>query len=225
MVLDAMRHCVDSLDYLRLLKNQSVFNFCAIPATMAMATLALCFGNEAMFQRNIKIRKAAAATVRSTAQPHRCSSLTDIPSTQLILNSTNPRDVAYLFRTYARSIHSKCLITDPNFIAISIACGKIEVWCEHHYPSFVSIPSSSSASQVYDEKDLRAKVVVMDQKRDAELKLGINGHGNGHRNGKGGAANARALTSSRENEVPWQMMLIGISALGVLIILVGGIVW
>jgi farnesyl-diphosphate farnesyltransferase len=99
------------------------------------------------------------------------------------------------------------------------------VWCEHHYPSFVSIPSSSSASQVYDEKDLRAKVVVMDQKRDAELKLGVNGHGNGHRNGKGGAANARALTSSRENEVPWQMMLIGISAFGVLIILVGGIVW
>src|ERR1700692_1448226 len=90
MVLDAMRHCVDSLDYLRFVKNQSVFNFCAIPATMAMATLALCFGNEAMFQRNIKIRKAAAATVRSTAQPHRCPSLTDIPSTQLILNSTKP---------------------------------------------------------------------------------------------------------------------------------------
>lgn len=63
MVLDALRHATDSLDYLRLLKNQSVFNFCAIPATMAMATLALCFGNPAMFKRNIKIRKAEAASV------------------------------------------------------------------------------------------------------------------------------------------------------------------
>jgi farnesyl-diphosphate farnesyltransferase len=40
-----------------IIKNQSVFNFCAIPATMAIATLELCFMNPAMFQRNIKIRK------------------------------------------------------------------------------------------------------------------------------------------------------------------------
>lgn len=63
MVLDALRHATDSLDYLRLLKNQSVFNFCAIPATMAMATLSLCYMNKEMFQRNIKIRKAEAAKV------------------------------------------------------------------------------------------------------------------------------------------------------------------
>ena len=41
MVLDALRHGCDSLDYLRILKNQSMFNFCAIPATMAIATLEL----------------------------------------------------------------------------------------------------------------------------------------------------------------------------------------
>lgn len=63
MVLDAMRHLTDALDYLRVLKNQSVFNFCAIPATMAIATLELCFMNPEMFQRNIKIRKAEAASV------------------------------------------------------------------------------------------------------------------------------------------------------------------
>jgi farnesyl-diphosphate farnesyltransferase len=63
MVLDALRHSVDSLDYLRFLKNQTVFNFCAIPATMAIATLELCFMNPTMFQRNIKIRKAEAASV------------------------------------------------------------------------------------------------------------------------------------------------------------------
>jgi farnesyl-diphosphate farnesyltransferase len=64
MILDALRHTTDALDYLRMLRNQSVFNFCAIPATMAIATLELCFMNKEMFQRNIKIRKAEAAKVR-----------------------------------------------------------------------------------------------------------------------------------------------------------------
>ena len=63
MILDALRHATDALDYLRVLKNQSVFNFCAIPAVMALATLALCFNNSDMFLRNIKIRKAEAAEV------------------------------------------------------------------------------------------------------------------------------------------------------------------
>lgn len=58
MVLDALRHACDSLDYL-ILKNQSVFNFCAIPLTMAIASLEL---NPAMFQSNIEIRKAATAS-------------------------------------------------------------------------------------------------------------------------------------------------------------------
>ena len=63
MIIDALRHAPDSLDYLRLLRNQTVFRFAAIPAVMAMATLELCFMNPDMFQRNIKIRKAAAADV------------------------------------------------------------------------------------------------------------------------------------------------------------------
>lgn len=64
MTLDALRHAVDSLEYLTLLRNQTVFNFCAIPQTMAIATLALCFMNPDVFQRNVKIRKAEAAKVR-----------------------------------------------------------------------------------------------------------------------------------------------------------------
>jgi farnesyl-diphosphate farnesyltransferase len=64
MIIDALRHATDALDYLQFLRNQSVFNFVAIPVTMAMATLELCFMNKDMFQRNIKIRKAEAASVR-----------------------------------------------------------------------------------------------------------------------------------------------------------------
>lgn len=70
MILDALRHSTDVLDYLRLLRNQSVFNFCAIPTTMAIATLDLCFMNPTMLQRNIKIRKAEAARVSWSGEHH-----------------------------------------------------------------------------------------------------------------------------------------------------------
>jgi len=69
MTLNALSHCVDALDYLVLLKVQIVFHFCAIPATMAIATLELCFMNTAVFQRNIKIRKAAAVSIAHSLTP------------------------------------------------------------------------------------------------------------------------------------------------------------
>ncbi len=69
MIVDALRHACDALDYLRLLRDQSVFNFVAIPAMMAIATLDLCFMNSEMFKRNIKIRKAKAAEVRALFFP------------------------------------------------------------------------------------------------------------------------------------------------------------
>ncbi|KAI0032962.1 isoprenoid synthase domain-containing protein [Vararia minispora EC-137] len=139
MILDALRHATDALDYLRLLRNQSVFRFCAIPAVMALATLDVCFMNPAMFHRNVKIRKAQAA--------------------RLIMRATNPRDVAYLFRDYARSIHSKSSPKDPSFLKISVMTAKIEQWAEHHYPSFVEIMhsrASGSASARYNPDDPRS---------------------------------------------------------------------
>lgn len=63
LMVDVLRHAPDCLDYLRLLKNQSVFNFCAIPQVMAIATLNVVFMNPQVFQRNVKIRKAEAAGV------------------------------------------------------------------------------------------------------------------------------------------------------------------
>ena len=63
MILDALRHACDSLDYLRLIKNQSILVFCAVPSCVAMATLAFCFMNPDLFQRSVAIRKAEAARV------------------------------------------------------------------------------------------------------------------------------------------------------------------
>ena len=35
------------------------------------------------------------------------------------------REVALIFREYARKIQAKAIRSDPNFIGISIACGKV----------------------------------------------------------------------------------------------------
>jgi farnesyl-diphosphate farnesyltransferase len=63
MTLDALRHATDALDYMTLIKCQSVFNFVAIPQVMAMATLERCFMNGAILKGNVKIRKGEAVGV------------------------------------------------------------------------------------------------------------------------------------------------------------------
>lgn len=106
MVLNALEHAEDCLFYLAGLREQSVFNFCAIPQTMAIATLELCFRNHNMFQRNIKITKGDACHLMSE-------------STQ------NLQVLCQTFRHYARRIHKKNTPKDPNFLKISIICGQV----------------------------------------------------------------------------------------------------
>jgi len=63
MTLVSLVHALDCLVYLSVLRDQSVFNFCAIPQVMAIATLALVYRNPAVFQRNIKIRRGESCQV------------------------------------------------------------------------------------------------------------------------------------------------------------------
>ncbi|KAL6250242.1 bifunctional farnesyl-diphosphate farnesyltransferase/squalene synthase [Rhinocladiella similis] len=116
MVLNALEHADECLYYLAGLREQSVFNFCAIPQSMAIATLDLCFRNYAMFQRNIKITKGEAC--------------------QLMIESTqNLQVVCDVFKKHVHSIRKKNRPQDPNFLKISIACGKIEQFIESIFPS------------------------------------------------------------------------------------------
>jgi len=50
----------DVLDYLGRLKDRKVFEFCAIPQVMAIATLADVYNNPLVFKENVKIRKGLA---------------------------------------------------------------------------------------------------------------------------------------------------------------------
>lgn len=161
MVLDALVHATDCLDYISLLKNQSVFNFCAIPQVMAIATLEVCFMNPDVFQKNVKIRKSLAIHVGSRVlwavddvgmpgygvhPPANDGGLTKsdshpvypaAPFLQLISRATNPYEVSKIFLTYARRIHKKAVPSDPNFVKLCIVVGQIEQWCENRFPSWV----------------------------------------------------------------------------------------
>ena len=61
MVNDALSHVPDCLDFLSRLRNKAIFEFCAIPQTMAIATLCEVYRNSDVFERNVKVRKGMAA--------------------------------------------------------------------------------------------------------------------------------------------------------------------
>lgn len=106
MVLDALKHSEECLFYMAGIRDQSVFNFVAIPQTMAIATLELVFRNPAVLERNVKITKGDAC--------------------QIMMESTqNLFTVCEVFRRYARRIHLKNDPRDPNFLAISAQCAKV----------------------------------------------------------------------------------------------------
>ena len=106
MVLNALQKAPDVIFYLAGLREQSVFNFAAIPQSMAIATLEVCFHNPAILRTNVKITKGQAC--------------------RLMLDSTqNLQVLCEAFRVYARKIAKKNDPRDPNFINISIACGKV----------------------------------------------------------------------------------------------------
>ncbi|KAM6992556.1 squalene synthase isoform 1-T1 [Tautogolabrus adspersus] len=94
LVTDALRHVPDVIAYLSRLRNQSVFNFCAIPQVMAIATLSTCYNNPMVFQRVVKIRKGQAVT--------------------LMMEATNMRAVQSIIAQYSQEIVQKVSLTDPS---------------------------------------------------------------------------------------------------------------
>lgn len=143
MVLNALTHADECLFYLAGLKEQSVFNFCAIPQSMAIATLETCFRNPKIFERNVKITKG-----------HAC---------QLMIESTqNLQVVCEVFKKHTRAIRKKNKPKDPNFLKISIACGKIEQFIESIFPS--QKPEDAIAKQNVQRT---AKEVAEKERKDA----------------------------------------------------------
>jgi farnesyl-diphosphate farnesyltransferase len=139
MILVSLQRADECLYYLAGIKEQSVFNFCAIPQSMAIATMEVCFRNPAIFKTNVKISKGQAC--------------------QLMVDSTqNLQLVCDIFKRYARKIAKRNNPKDPNFLNISIACGKV---CPHFSASlFIKLTechrSNNSSNRSSQPKSPRA---------------------------------------------------------------------
>jgi farnesyl-diphosphate farnesyltransferase len=108
MVLNALKHAEECLFYMAGIRDQSVFNFVAIPQSMAIATLCLCFNNPDIFKKHIKITRGDACAL-------------------MLRSTTNLGMVTEIFRQYARKIHQKADPRDPHYLAISMQCGKVSL--------------------------------------------------------------------------------------------------
>jgi len=116
------------------------------------------------------------------------------------MQSTNPFTVANIFRDFARKIHRKAVLNDPNYLAICVMTGKIECWVEHHYPSFVSI-SKESKTITLKTDDPRSEIVRRD--RDLDKQRGRDALAN-----KGLGANTELGLAS------WELFLLVFGAFG-----------
>jgi farnesyl-diphosphate farnesyltransferase len=87
MILNALECVPDCLDYMSLLRDEKVFQFCAIPQVMAIATLAELYQNPLVFTGVVKIRKGLAA--------------------KLILESSSMFGIHKTFQRFTRTILNK----------------------------------------------------------------------------------------------------------------------
>lgn len=106
MILNALGHVTDCLSYLAGLQEQSIFNFCAIPQAMALATLELCFRNPALLEQCIKISKGDAFDLMAES-------------------SQGIESVCEIFCRYVHRIQQKNSPKDPNHLKISTACEQV----------------------------------------------------------------------------------------------------
>jgi len=63
LITNALTHATESLGYMQKLKDPQVFQFCAIPQVMAIATLAECYDNGKVFEGVVKIRRGLSARI------------------------------------------------------------------------------------------------------------------------------------------------------------------
>jgi farnesyl-diphosphate farnesyltransferase len=63
MIMNALEHIPDSIEYLSLVKHNNNFKFCAIPQVVAVQTLASIFNNQNVFNKTEKLNKTTLARI------------------------------------------------------------------------------------------------------------------------------------------------------------------
>ncbi|KAF8223377.1 terpenoid synthase [Tricholoma matsutake] len=115
MVVDALGHITDGMDYLTMMTDKGLIIACARVLCLGIAYLDLCFMNREVFLGEVKFKNGEFDKIMSS--------------------SPTVYDTAMMLCEYVRKILAKADVSDPNFLQLSIACEKIEQWGEYHYPS------------------------------------------------------------------------------------------
>mmetsp|Transcript_42540 Transcript_42540/g.65378 ORF Transcript_42540/g.65378 Transcript_42540/m.65378 type:complete len:212 (-) Transcript_42540:57-692(-) len=115
LITNALEHVPDVLEYMKNVKEPSVFLFCAIPQVMAIATLAKCFNNHEVFMGVVKIRRGETAKI--------FTAISDMDS------------VCTLFGLFANVIAGKIDESDPNAERTKQIVEKIIVLCGNPKPN------------------------------------------------------------------------------------------
>ncbi len=136
------------------------------------------------------------------------------------MRSTNPREVALIFKQYARSIHAKASPADPNYLRVCVACAKIEYWAERNYPSFIRVqpPQNDGSPEVsFNPADARSRIAYADEKRRLEM--------HEQRIAAGAGAGSTSRTESHNQGPPWDVLAMVGGAVFVILALSIGLVY
>ncbi|CAD7697170.1 unnamed protein product [Ostreobium quekettii] len=134
LITDALRHVPTCFAYMKMLQNQQVFRFCAIPQVMAIGTLALCFNNGGVFEGEVKMRRGQTCVIFESVE--------------------SMKDVYKYFREFAGTIGAKCqasvLKRDPNSRKTMETIEKIEELCEKGLKE-CGVPTNGAPADVSDQ--------------------------------------------------------------------------
>lgn len=149
LVLNALSHATDVLNYLSSINEQTSYQFCCIPQVMAIATMSLIFNNKEILSTvNIKIRKSETC--------------------YLILKSRTFKGTMEIFDYYLKSIKSRLQVEDPNYLKLNIQIAKIQQYMEEMTQEHLPEGISPKRTDVYVKT--QKKLNVDDKKMEATLK-------------------------------------------------------
>jgi len=95
LTTNALAHIPDCLEYMNKIRDSSVFNFCAIPQIMAMATLSLCYANHDVFTSVVKMKRE----------------LTE----EIIISMNGMQSIYYWYSKFIGDFVAKMDPKDPNY--------------------------------------------------------------------------------------------------------------
>ncbi|CCM03433.1 uncharacterized protein FIBRA_05566 [Fibroporia radiculosa] len=118
MIVDALKHVLDILDYIHLVQQTQMFEFFALPQIISIARLNRCYMNSTIFHGETDIGRVETAF--------------------LVAQSSSSSAVVHVFRKYVRELRNKIVPEDPNYVDLLVACVKIELRIERHCSNVVS---------------------------------------------------------------------------------------